>query len=274
MKFKFITLTICLLFISTTFSQRKPKIRGSRVVIETTQELEPFTAIALNDDLDIVLRKASDCGYNLVIDDNLVDVLKFKVEDGTLTISSFYTIMAKKKMEIIVFYNSLDAITMLDGNIKMKDLITTDVFSISTYNSSKLQLNADAGTVDILMMDNSFAELNITADTLNLSLKDRVDAEIYATSKSQNLEIYKNAQLKINGNTESMNVRLFENASLKANELDAGDVRLSLEASSSAYINVFNNFTLSSKGSAKTYLYGPATITITDFLNTSQLNKR
>ncbi|WP_158975554.1 GIN domain-containing protein [Cellulophaga sp. L1A9] len=274
MKFRLVTLTICLFFINFSFGQRKPKIRGSRVVIETTQELEPFTAIELNDDLDIVLRKASDCGYNLIIDDNLVDILKFRVEDETLKISSFYNIAAKKKMEITVFYNTLNALTMVDGKIEMKDLITTDALSINTYGSSKLQLNVDAQIVDVLMLDNSFAELNVVADTLNMSFKDRVDAEIFATTKAQNLDMYKNAQLKINGNTESMSIHLFENASLKANELDAGDVSLALEASSSAYINVFNNFTLSSKDSGKTYLYGPAAITITDFLNTSQLNKR
>ncbi|ADV49362.1 hypothetical protein Celal_2066 [Cellulophaga algicola DSM 14237] len=274
MKFRLLTFVICLLFISVSFGQRKPKIRGSRVVTEVTMELEPFTAIELKDDIDIVLRKASDCGYNLTIDDNLVDVLKFRVEDGTLTISSFYTIAAKKKMEIIVFYTTLNALTMMDGKIEMKDLINTDVLAINTYGSSKLQLNVDAGSVDVVMADNSFAELNVTADTLNMSFKDRVDAEIYAVSKTQNLEMFKNAQLKINGNTEFMNIHLFDNTSLKAAELDAGDVSLSLEASSSAYINAFNNLTLSSKGSAKTFLYGPAVITITDFLNTSQLNKR
>ncbi|MCR1023667.1 DUF2807 domain-containing protein [Cellulophaga baltica] len=274
MKFRLITLAIFLFFISLTYGQRKPKIRGSRLVIETTQELDPFTAIELNDDLDIVLRKASDCGYSLVIDDNLVDILKFRVEDETLKISSFYNIVAKKKMEIIVYYNTLNALTMVDGKIEMKDHINTDALAISTYGSSKLQLNVDAQTVEVMMLDNSFAELNIVADTLNMSFKDRVDAEIFATTKVQNFDMYKNAQLKINGNTEGMNVNLFENASLKASDLDAGDVTLALEASSSAYIKAFNNFSLSSKDSAKTYLYGPAAITIVDFLNTSQLNKR
>ena len=145
---------------------------------------------------------------------------------------------------------------------------------ITRKNFDGFELNVDAQTVEVMMLDNSFAELNIVADTLNMSFKDRVDAEIFATTKVQNFDMYKNAQLKINGNTEGMNVHLFENASLKASDLDAGDVTLALEASSSAYIKAFNNFSLSSKDSAKTYLYGPAAITIVDFLNTSQLNKR
>ena len=39
-------------------SQRKPKIKGSRIVTEVNEELPAFNAIQLNDDLDIVLKKS------------------------------------------------------------------------------------------------------------------------------------------------------------------------------------------------------------------------
>ena len=266
---------IFLLFVGFMVNaQRKPKIKGSRVVVEVKEDLEPFTAIELNDDLDIKLKKSSDFGYSLTIDDNLVDILKFRVVDQTLTISSFYTVSSKKKMEITIFYNDLSAITMHDGKIDSEDLISTSELTINTFGSSKLKLNANAEFMNILMVDNSFADLNVGADTLNISLKDRVDAKIYAVSKLNTTEMYKNAQVKMEGTTDVFNINLYESSDLKADKLDASDINLTIGGSTSAYVNSFNTINLSSKESAKTYLYGGGKITIIDFLDTSQLIKK
>tara|TARA_R110002051_G_scaffold159536_2_gene230940 strand:- start:65215 stop:66039 length:825 start_codon:yes stop_codon:yes gene_type:complete len=274
MKIKYQLLLFSFLLVSTAYGQRKPKIKGSRVVVEVREDLAPFTAIELNDDVDIVLQKSSDSGYSLEIDDNLVDVLKFRVVEGTLSISSFYDIRSKKKMKIIVFYDQLNSITLRDGKIDMEDVITTDELSISTYGSSKLKLNADAAYIDVLMLENSFADLTINADTLNIALKDRIDAKIYATSKTHRLEMFKNAQVKMEGNTEIFDIQLFESATLKAENLTAQEVSLKIEASTSAYVNASNLMSLDSKGTAKTYLYGSGKITILNFLDSSQLSKK
>lgn len=274
MKFKFPVLALIFLTTTISYGQRKPKIKGSRVVVEVREDLAPFTAIELNDDLDISLQKSSDFGYSLEIDDNLVDVLKFKVVDGTLSISSFYEVRSKKKMEIIVYYDQLNSITLRDGKMEMQDVITTDALTINTYGSSKLKLNANASLINILMLENSFADLTINADSLNIALKDRIDAKIYATSKTHHLEMFKNAQVKMEGNTANFNIQLFESASLKAESLDAQDINLTVEGSTSAYVNASNIFNLDSKESAKTYLYGAGKITIINFLDSSQLSKK
>lgn len=257
-----------------TFGQRKPKIKGSRVVVEVREDLEPFTAIELNDDIDIILQKSADLGYSLVIDDNLVDVLKFRVTEGTLAISSFYKVSSKRKMEIIVYYDELKSITLREGKIDMEDVITTENFAINTFGDAKLRLNVNAVNVQVLMLENSFADLTINADSLNISLKDRVDAKIYATGNSHSLEMYKNAQAKMEGKNNTFTISLFESASLKAEALDSEDVNLSVNASSSATINPSTSFTLNSKESGKTYLHGNAKITIVNFLDTSQLIKK
>lgn len=274
MKFKYPILFLIFLVVGISYGQRKPKIKGSRVVAEVREDLEPFTAIELNDDLDIILKKSSDFGYSLTIDDNLVDVLKFRVVDKILTISSFYTVSSKKKMEIIVFYDQLNSIILRDGKMEMDDVITTDELKINTYGSSKLKLNANANIIDVLMLENSFADLTINADSLNISLKDRIDAKIYATSKTHHLEMFKNAQVKMEGNTDAFNIHLYESSTLKAENLDAQNINLTVESSTSAYVNASNIFNLNSKEAAKTYLYGGGKITIINFLDSSQLSKK
>ena len=274
MKIKYSILIISLFVSCFAFSQRKPKIKGSKVVVEIHENLEPFNAIELDDNLEITLKKSTDFGYSLSIDDNLVDVLKFRVVDNTLSISSFYNITAKKKMEITVFYDDLNSITIHEGKIITEDIITSDVLSVTTYGSSRLTLNANVNTMDILMLENSSADLTITADSLNITLKDRIDAKIYAVSKSNNLEMFKNAQVKMEGNSDIFNIHLYENVDLKAENLEASDINLSIESSASAYINAVNSLSLSSKGLAKTYFYGSGKINIIDFLDTSVLSKR
>ena len=244
------------------------------MVIEVQEALAPFSAIELDDDLEITLKKGPDFGYHLTIDDNLVDVLKFRVVDNKLTISSFYTITAKKKMEITIFYDDLNSIVLRNGQLKTDDQLTTDALSISTFGSSRLTLNANTSILDVLMLENSSVDLTVITDSLHMTLKDRVDAQIYAVSKTNTLEMFKNAQVKLEGNADIFNIQLYENAYVKAENLEAAVVNLAIESSASAYIQAMNSLTLSSKDTAKTFLYGAGKINIIDFLDSSQLIKK
>ncbi|MBT8283473.1 MAG: DUF2807 domain-containing protein, partial [Muriicola sp.] len=88
-------------------AQRKPKIKGNREVTEVIKSLPSFSSIEIRDDLDIVLKRAPEESYRITADDNLVDVLKFEVENGVLVVSSFYQITAKKELSIEISYAQL-----------------------------------------------------------------------------------------------------------------------------------------------------------------------
>ena len=262
------------LFISIqVHSQRKPKIKGNKNVIEVQQDLEPFYGIEVLDDLDIVLQKAPTEGYALEIDDNLVDVLKFKVENGTLQISSFYNITSKRKLEITVFFQELSSLKMLNGKISMVDVISTNRLKINTLGTARLELNATADVIDITMEEISSGDFNLASDSLNLTLKDRIDVKVYATGANHSIYMYKNASAKLEGTTDVLTARLYGGSTLKASMLEAGRINLMAEDSPDAEINALNEFQLSSKGGSKTKLYGNPKITIVDFLDTSRLEK-
>jgi hypothetical protein len=269
---------IALLFIVTIisfqgFSQRKPKIKGNKNVVEVRENLETFTAIELADDLDIVIQKSSQEGYELEVDDNLIDVLKFKVEDGILNISSFYNITSKRKLDITIFFQELNSINMLNGKISMKDVISTDRLTVRTSGTARLELNATADIIDITMEEISSGDFNLASDSLNLTLKDRIDVKLYTTGAKNSLYMYKNASAKVEGTADFLMAKLYGSSSLKAADLQSNDVLLIAEDSPDAEIRALNNFELSSKGGAKTKLFGDAKITILDFLDTSRLEK-
>ena len=79
------------------YAQRKPKIKGNRNVVEVKEDLPSFNAIRLDDNLEVYLQEGAAEGYVVEADDNLLDILKFRVVDGTLNISSFYNIRSRKK---------------------------------------------------------------------------------------------------------------------------------------------------------------------------------
>lgn len=274
MKMKTLTLLVVVLSIGITHAQRKPKIKGNRSVIDVQEDLPPFNALELNDDLDIYLEKSAQPGYTITADDNLIDVLKFKVEDNTLYISSFYKITAKKKLEIIVGYTELQSITLREGVVKMDDIISTEELQVNTFGTSRLQLNASASVVNITMEGISSGDFNLDSDSLNVLLKDRVDASIYVVGKTNMVNMHKNASAKMEGTADTLNLKLFENANFKGKVFEAAVVNASLEATASARIYAYRDLKLSSKGSAKTYLYGDPKISLIEFLDTSELLKR
>tara|TARA_R110000765_G_scaffold73570_4_gene144213 strand:- start:3375 stop:4202 length:828 start_codon:yes stop_codon:yes gene_type:complete len=268
------TLLVVVLFISFSgYTQRKPKIKGNKNVIEVREDLAPFTAIELVDDLDIVIQKASQEGYALELDDNLLDVLKFKVDNGVLKISSFYNITSKKKLEITIFFQELRSIKMLNGKISMKDVISTDRLKVATFGTSRLELNATADIMDITMEEISSGDFNLASDSLNITLKDRIDVKLYTTGSSNNIYMYKNASAKLEGTADFLMAKMYGNSSLKAADLQSNDVLLITEDSPDIEIRALNTLQLNSKGSTRTKLYGEAKITILDFLDTSRLEK-
>jgi len=270
---KLIVLLLISIVSVQVYSQRKPKIKGNKNVIEVREDLEAFTAIELIDDLDVVLQKSSQEGYALELDDNLVDVLKFKVEDGTLKISSFYNITSKKKLDITIFFQEITSLKMLNGKISMKDVISADYLKVFTSGTSRLELNATSDIMDITMEEISSGDFNLASDSLNITLKDRIDVKLYTTGAHNNIYMYKNASAKIEGTADVLKAKLYGNSSLKASELQSDKVQLHVEDSSDAEIRALNNFQLSSNGSSKTKLYGNPKITIIDFLDSSRLEK-
>lgn len=255
------------------YSQRKPKIKGNKDVTDVREDLPPYHAIQLDDDLTIMLQQSTNTGYRITADDNLIDVLKLTVEDSTLVISSFYKITGKKKLEITVNFDDLRSITMQDGRIEMEDMLRTDELRVDLFGSSKLQLNASAPVMHINMEANSSGDFNLDSDSLNITLRDRSSSKIYAAGGNTTLNMFKNASARVEGTTDILTLHMYENSDLRADIFEAATVLATLEDSPAARVYAFKDLTLSSRGSSKTYLSGNPKITINEFLDTSELHK-
>lgn len=241
---------------------------------EVSEQLPPFTAIELVDNLDVELKKSFGEGYEIVADDNLIGVLKFEVLDSTLVISSFYDIISKKKLEITVNVRELKAITVKEGKVFGEAMIESDEWYLNTYGNSELDIDASGFTANINAEDNSSINLNLDVDSLNVVMKHKTDGIIYAVSGAKKVDLTDSASLSLEGTTENLEVSMVANTKLKADKLEAAEVHLSNKESGFARVNAYRTFNLRSTGNSKTHLYGNPKITIDEFFDTSQLLKK
>lgn len=254
--------------------QRKPRIKGSRIVTEVNEELPPFNAVILNDNLDIVLKKSFGPGYEIVADDNLIDILKFEVQDGTLVISSYYDVTSKKQFDITVTYTDLRAITLKDGSIVSQDVIQSDELFVDGFNNTRLDIKASANVMDINLEDTSHGDFNVDVDSLNITIGNRADAYVYALNGTSLVDLDGNAALTLEGTSNTIQARLVGNSKYKGETMEAGTVKATLEEDATADIYAHGDFELSAKGRTRVYLYGAPKITVLEFMDSAQLIKK
>lgn len=271
---KNIVILILITFPILSNAQRKPKIKGSRIVSELSEELPPFNAIVLNDDLDIRLNKALGPGYHLIADDNLIDILKFEVQEGTLVISSYYNITAKKQLEITINYTDLQAITVKNGSVVSNEIIDTEQLFIDGFNNTKLDIRANAAVMDINLEDTSSGTFNVEVDSLNINLGARSDAYVYAQMDSGALDLEGNSSLTIEGTSDRLQANILDYAKYKGETMEVGSYQLIISGNSNARVYAFRDIAIKATQDARIYLYGTPKITIDEFLDTVQLIKK
>lgn len=257
-----------------SIAQRKPKIKGSRIVTQVSEELPPFDAIILNDDLEINLNKALGPGYYISADDNLIDILKFEVEGSTLVISSYYDITRSKELEITVNYTELKAITVKNGTMVSNDVIESNELFVDGFNNTKLDIKANAAIMDINLEDTSSGDFHVEVDSLNVNLNKRSQAYVYAQINSGALDLEGNSSLAMEGTSDRLSANLLNNSKYKGEAMQISSCELKVAESANARVYAFGDISINSSGNASIYLYGTPKITIEEFLDTSQLLKK
>lgn len=256
------------------YSQRKPKIKGNRNVIEVREALAPFNAVQLDDDLDINLQAGTTGEYIIEADDNLIDILKFEVENETLIISSYYKVTSKKKLNITVNFSELFRIDANEGNVVVSNRFSTEYLEVNTKGSGRVEIDVDADAMAITMNDNSQGNFKVDSDSLTIRLAENADLRLFGVMENTVLYMQRNSRADLEGFTNVFQFQLLDNSDLKAKRLEANAVQANLEGNASAEVLSTATVDLNSKGSSKTYVFGDSKINLLDFLDTSELYRR
>ncbi|WP_177218247.1 GIN domain-containing protein [Robiginitalea myxolifaciens] len=254
-------------------AQRKPKIKGNRIVASVNESLPAFRYLDLNDDLEVNLERAAAEGYRLEVDENLVDVLRFEVRDSTLKISSFYNITGSKKLDITVYYTELAGVAATDGELISEQPIPGVSLDLEARDEGRLNMRVRADFCRVLLQGNGKADLNLDADTVSVALMDRSDAVIYTVNKGMEIKLNGNSGLTLEGISTEVRTVLDGNVTYKAQKMEADHLDLQAMESATARVRAVNSCSLSLSGGSRTYIYGNPNITVQEFADRAEIHK-
>ena len=277
MKLRLFT-SLIILFLSTTlvFSQKAEKIKGSKVVTSSIQQVRPFTMIEVEDNIEIYLEKGVKSEIKIEADDNLHDAISLKVENNILIISTSKEIQGFKKLSVKVTYtNDLNLITTKDESIvtAIQEIIL-DTITFKSLDKSKLFLNVNAGNFNILADDKSKIELNLKSETAFVELSKNSSLKALINSSELKCDLYQKSNAIIEGDSDNSMIRIDNLAELNARKLNSKTSDLTIEGKANCSLLVENNFILDANDNSEISIYGNPKIEIRKFSGEAKLLKK
>jgi hypothetical protein len=277
MKLKLFT-SLIILLLSTTlvFSQKAEKIKGSKVVTSSIQQVKPFTMIEVEDNIEIYLEKGVKSEIKIEADDNLHDAISLKVENNILIISTSKEIQGFKKLSVKVTYtNDLNLITTKDESIvtAIQEIIL-DTITFKSLDKSKLFLNVNAGNFNLLADDKSKIELNLKSETAFVELSKNSSLKALINSSELKCDLYQKSSAIIEGDSDNSMIRIDNLAELNARKFNSKTSDLTIEGKANCSLFVENNFILDANDNSEISIYGNPKIEIRKFSGEAKLLKK
>ena len=269
-------LSLLALFTICTFSQKKEKIKGSKVVVIQQKKVENFTAVEIQNDIEISLIKGEKCGLELEADDNLHDVLDLRMNGTMLIISFAKEVSSSKKFNLRLTYtNDLTTIIAKEkSKITALETVKLDNITFKSQDNAKLLLNIDSKNCTVSLNDKSKAELNAKAENFNLDLSKNAEVKTLVSATNFKCDLYQDAEAKLDGDVINMKVRLDNDSKFEGKKLNAKNVELTTEASSTCAVNAETLINISASGKTEIELFGNAKIELPKFSGTAKLFKK
>jgi len=277
MRINYIKAVVVLLVVFTTYNTtaQKGKIKGSRNVIQVSEDLEAFNAIKVTDGLEVTLIKDSSTGYDLEIDDNLVDVIDFEIKDTLLVVSKNKTIRSKKKLDIIVRFKELNTITVNEkSKIETNSIIKTNDFKGNFMSGGSFEGEVDAKTAVITANENSKVKLDYLGDDIKINLSDNATITMDINTDIFELTAAGRTDSNIKGNANAATINANDTAEVKARTFDVDILNVNGRDSSSIIITTDKEIVIDLNHKSSLQLYGIPVITVKQFAGTSRILKK
>lgn len=271
-------LLIFLLLLASTlsFSQKKEKIKGSKIITHTIKRVESFENIEIEDNIEIYLVKADSASIEIEADDNLHDVLDFKVTGNTLRIITLQNVISSKKFSIRINYsNELNLITVKnEAKLHALNELQLDNVTVKNYDKSKSFLNVNSNNFTLILNDKSYAEINVKATKTTLELSKDADLKALIASPELKLDMYESSDATIEGDAAIAKIRLDNSCDLVAEKLTVETLELAVDNNAKCKVKVSKSLDLDAAGRSEVSVFGEPKITLKRFTNTTTLYKK
>ncbi len=267
---------LLLLFVTCTFAQRKEKVKGSKIVTMEQKQVEKFTSIEVEDNLEVFLVKGNECGLEVEADDNLIEFVEFKVSGNNLRISTTREMKSFKKLSVRITYPSDFNLVIAknETNVIALSDIDLDNITFKSYDYSKLFLNAKVRQFTLMANDKSKIELNLRAEKATIDVSKSAAVKALIVSKDLGVDMYQKGDAKIEGDVLNFKLRTDNNTNFDGSLLTVTNAQLFTEGYSNTKINVKTEVVIDAAGKSEIQLFGDAKIEMKRFTDSATLTKK
>ncbi len=266
------------IFLATaSFSQKKDKIKGSKIVKLEQKEIESFESIEVEDNLEVFLVKGNECALEIEADDNLIEFVDYKLAGNNLRISTSKDISSYKKLSVRITYT--DKFNMViakdETNVTALSDVVLDNITFKSFDYAKLFLNAKTKNFTLMANDKSKVELNLKSEKTAIDLSKSATVKALISSNEMRFDMYQKASAEVEGDINDLKLRLDNNTDFTGKKLAAKNATIELTAYAEGSISVSNIATIDASGNSELELFGePIKYDIKHFTDSAILRKK
>ena len=215
---KVIALIVLVAFTTSMHAQWfNKRIRGNGNMITKTRNVGEFDKVAVGGSFDVKLIAGTEGSVTIKVDENLLEYLVTKVEDGKLKLrwKKGINISARKGILITVPFKDIEGVSLSgSGDVYSEDTIKADKFRAALSGSGNVKLSVDAQEVSSAISGSGDIDLVGSTKQLKCSISGSGNIRAYELKSN-------NADVRIAG---SGNIRVFVDENLKARIAGSGSI--------------------------------------------------
>jgi hypothetical protein len=273
---KFTTILLLLIVTTVAFSQKKQKIKGSKTVTTEQREVDKFSALEVEDNLEVYLEKGEKPGIKIEADDNLHDIIKLDLKANTLRLYTSKEARKYDKLVVKVTYtNDLNMVTAKhETTVNAIQEVQVDTVTFKALDYSKLYLNVNTKNFTLQANDKSETELNLKSEKARIELSDNASLKSLIATQELTSDLYQKSQAKLEGQATNATIRLDNNSSLTGNKLTIKNIDLVAESFSKCSVNAETSINITASGKSEIELYGEPKVEMKKFADEAKLFKK
>ncbi len=273
---KSIVLFTFLLVVNVAFSQKKDKIKGSKIVTIEQKKIESFTGIEVSDNLEVMLIKGDECAIEIEADDNLHDVIDFSLSGSTLRLGLLKDVISSKKLSIRLTYTNDFKMVVAKNESRVTALSDIDLNEVTfkAFDYAELYMNAKTDNFTLESNDKSKVELKLNSQKTTINLSKSASLKAWITSKEMIFDMYQKSTATVEGDITDLKLRLDNNAAFTGKNLTAQNAVIVTEGYTNSIVNVQQNAVIDASVKSEIELYGEPKIEIRRFTDSAVLRKK
>jgi len=268
---------LTLLLVSTlSYSQKKEKVKGSKIVTTEIKKIEPFEAIEVLDNIEVFIVKGAECGLEIEADDNLHDAIDIVLNGSTLKLSTLKNAFGYKKLSVRITYTDTfkSIITRNESSVTALADLELESITLKSYDESKLFINSKAKNFTLIMDDKSKIELNSKSDKCAITLIKNAKLKALITSKDLIVDMYQKTDAVVEGDSDNLKLRLDNNATFDGKKLTSKNAEVMVESYTNASILCTSSIIIDASGKSEVELYGDQKVELKRFVDSAILKKK